>query len=227
MKQLFLWIKKPQTQYFKTLLAIIINIWLLIIFWKIFIIEGSSNIVSNNKLLSTIEEAWLYPLFSFFNLEVKGLDPDTIKMLILTFIIISVNLIVLAFNHMLILGVLIGLTRYLYKMYINIKDQVNIVNTSAVGFIINEINSQYNWVTAESNSISDFVINTVNANDNFRNITVNYLQEFSNIVTEAFVSEKITMQLKKSFDAYDQEFVFRHLYILLRLQLKIKFNVKI
>lgn len=46
------------------------------------------NIVNNNVLLSQIESV-LHPFLSYLNLDL--LDPNTLKMLILTFIILTAN----------------------------------------------------------------------------------------------------------------------------------------
>lgn len=128
LKKWFMIVKKPEYQYLKTMVAIIINVWLLIIFWKIFTLEDST-IVNNSVLLSQIESV-LHSFLSYLNLDLNVLDPNTLKMLILTFIILTANLIVLQFNHIIILGILIWLVRYVYKIYINHINAIKVVESA-------------------------------------------------------------------------------------------------
>jgi hypothetical protein len=55
----------------------------------------------------------------------KILSPSTIKLMIVTIIVITTNLMVLNFNGMagLILMIVLGIARYVYKMYININKE--------------------------------------------------------------------------------------------------------
>jgi hypothetical protein len=62
-------------------------------------------------------ETWTQPLLMYLGLDV--LSPSTIKMLIVTIIVIGVNITILHFNTMVILAIPIGIARYGYKSYTN------------------------------------------------------------------------------------------------------------
>lgn len=121
---------KNTIQITKILITIVVNTWLLIIFWKILLIENV-NVIGSNVALTKMQTI-MQPLLMYLGLDV--LSPSMIKMLIVTLIIITVNLMILNFNGMLGLIVSLGVARYGYKMYTN--------------YLINSENMQLNSINS-------------------------------------------------------------------------------
>ena len=165
LKSFFILIKKPEFVFFKTIIVIIINLWLLIIFWKISIIEGSHVINNNNnKLFSIIEKDIISPILVFFNVELSTVNPNIMYLLILTVIILIVNLLALEFSNMIILGFLIFLTRYLYKLYIIFINKASVINNIED---INNVNTVVNANKEHTTALIEPVIASTDVSSHF------------------------------------------------------------
>lgn len=101
---------------------IIINVWLLIIFWKILLIENI-NIIENNIILTKMQTK-MQPFLQILGLDI--LNPNTLKMVTLTIIVLFVNITIVHFNAIMLMVIPLGLARYMYKMYTNYL--INITN---------------------------------------------------------------------------------------------------
>lgn len=106
---------KNELQIIKLMVLIIINTWLLIIFWKILLIENI-NVIGNNVALTKMQTI-AQPLLMYLGLDV--LSPSMIKMLIVTTIILTSNLMILHFQGMVTMLITAILARYGYKSYTN------------------------------------------------------------------------------------------------------------
>lgn len=120
---------KKEISFLKIFVLIILNLWLLVIFWKI-ILLNDLNVINTNSLFNKATA-----LMSNF-LNIIGLDilqPNTLKMLVVTATIVGVNLLVLYFSYIIILATLGVLFRYSYKAYTNYL--INQENLSYFGFV--------------------------------------------------------------------------------------------
>lgn len=115
-----------EVQLVKIMALVTINTWLLIIFWKILLVENV-NVMANNVALTKMQ-TWLGPVLQLIGLDM--LSPSVIKLLIVTTIVIGSNLMVLNFNGMIAVIGLLGITRYGYKSYTNYL--INLENMSKV-----------------------------------------------------------------------------------------------
>lgn len=128
---LFNWYKinKKELQWTKLIIILIVNTWLLILFWKIFLIEGV-NITENNVILKKMETV-IKPALIYLGIDI--LTPSTIKLLIASLVIITANVGILYFNTILIVCIPLGIARYGYKMYTNyLINKENILNTEVL-----------------------------------------------------------------------------------------------
>lgn len=119
----FLKIYSKKLQIIKIMVLIIVNIWLLFIFWKIIVLDGLN--ITNNNIALTKMQTILGPLLQILGLDV--LSPNTLKMIIISIIVLTSNLAVLYFSQM-IAFILLGITaKYSYKAYYNYinKDTLN------------------------------------------------------------------------------------------------------
>lgn len=98
----------------KLIVLVIVNTWLLIIFWKILLVE---NVFIGNNVGLTKLNTVIQPVLMYLGLE--GLSANTIKMLIVTMIVLGVNITILHFNTVVVMVIPLGLARYMYKMYTN------------------------------------------------------------------------------------------------------------
>jgi hypothetical protein len=112
----------------KFTITIIVNLWLLLIFWKIIIINGSE-LANNNLMLNKISD-FLFPVLEIIGLN--ELSPNIIKMIIITLVILVINLLILYFNKMILLGISIWVAKYSYKSYT--KFIINEEQISYMGF---------------------------------------------------------------------------------------------
>ncbi len=106
---------KNELQIIKLMVVIIVNTWLLIIFWKILLIENV-NIIGNNVALTKMQTL-TQPLLQILGLDM--LSPSTIKMLMVTCLVLGVNITILHFNTVVLMVIPLGIARYGYKMYTN------------------------------------------------------------------------------------------------------------
>lgn len=105
---------KKEIQIIKILVIIAINTWLLIIFWKALLID---NVFMGNNIALTKMNTVIQPVLQILGLEV--LSPNTIKMMIISMIVITANLMVLHFQKMIMIMITGIIARYSYKSYTN------------------------------------------------------------------------------------------------------------
>lgn len=113
----------------KLVILIIINLWLLVIFWKILLMSDNAIITNNNQALAKASMV-LQPVLSLLGIDI--LTPNVLKMLIITIFIIIANLSVLYFSQMAVVVLLSLLARYSYKSYTNYL--INKENIDYMGF---------------------------------------------------------------------------------------------
>lgn len=106
---------KNEILFLKVLVLIIVNTWLLIIFWKVLLINNVNMVVNNVSF--TKMNTLLQPVLMYLGLDM--LSPSTLTLLMITVIVIIVNLTILNFQGMLGVGVLLVIARYGYKSYTN------------------------------------------------------------------------------------------------------------
>lgn len=124
----FMKTNKNEIFMLKFIIVIIINIWLLFIFWRIILLNGLN--FNNNNVFLTKMNTVMQPLL--FALGIDYLSPNTIKMIMISIVILGVNLSVLYFNQMALLIISIGFARYGYKSYSNYL--INQENMHYMGF---------------------------------------------------------------------------------------------
>lgn len=105
---------KQELQIIKIMVLIAINTWLLIIFWKTLLIE---NVFMINNVGLTKMQTVIQPVLQILGLEM--LTPNMIKMLMITTIVITANLMVLHFQTIISIMITAIIARYGYKMYTN------------------------------------------------------------------------------------------------------------
>lgn len=130
------WLKNNRTSIngVKLFGLLIINTWLLILFWKIFMLEGI-NVVGNNIALTKMQTL-MQPVLMYLGLEM--LSPSSIKLIIFSTIVITVNIIVLNFNKVVILSIPLGIARYGYKMHSNYlisQENIAVMNQKALEIV--------------------------------------------------------------------------------------------
>lgn len=119
----FMKLHRVEIKNTKLFLLIIVNIWLLLIFWKILLISDAS-IINNNATLTTAI-VLLQPIISILGIDV--FSPNMLKMMVLTFIVMATNISILYFNQVASIIVLTVFARYGYKSYTNyLKNQDNL-----------------------------------------------------------------------------------------------------
>lgn len=121
----------------KLVILIIINLWLLVIFWKVLLMSDNAFITNNNVALTKASMV-LQPVLSLLGIDI--LTPNVLKMLIITIFIIIANLSVLYFSQMAMLVLLSFLARYSYKSYTNYL--INKENLDYMGFKSAELSVQ-------------------------------------------------------------------------------------
>lgn len=126
----FKWYKEHSVgiKNIKLILLIIVNLWLFAIFWKILIITDTG-IINNNQVLNKATLIF-QPILSILGIDI--LTQNMLKMIILMFIVIFINLSVLYFNQMACIIILTIFTRYSYKSYTDYL--INKENLSYLGF---------------------------------------------------------------------------------------------
>lgn len=106
---------KNEILYVKILTLIIVNTWLLIIFWKVLLINNV-NMIGNNVAVTKMNTL-LQPVLMYLGLDI--LSPSTLTLLMVTFIVIISNLTILNFQGVMGAAILLGISRYGYKSYTN------------------------------------------------------------------------------------------------------------
>lgn len=183
----------------KIMVLIIINIWLLFIFWKIIALDGFN--ITNNNIALTKMQTMLGPLLQILGLDV--LNPNILKMLIISMLIVISNLAVLYFSQMLAFLILGISARYSYKAYINYinKDTLNyygfekIVNLTEQekAAILNDFITENgikdpNVIGYLQNKINN--INCINKNELILNINNNLLDYKQQILSKIILQQK-------------------------------------
>jgi hypothetical protein len=105
---------KNEIQSIKILVIIAINTWLLIIFWKTLLIDQA--FMGNNVALTKMNTI-MQPMLMYLGLDV--LSPNTIKMMLISMIVITANIMVLHFQTMIMIMITAIIARYSYKSYTN------------------------------------------------------------------------------------------------------------
>lgn len=106
---------KNEILFVKVLTLIIVNTWLLIIFWKVLLINNV-NMIGKNVAVTKMNTL-LQPVLMYLGLDI--LNPSTLTMLMITGIVIMANLTILNFQGMIGVAILLGISRYGYKSYTN------------------------------------------------------------------------------------------------------------
>lgn len=149
---------KNELHIIKLMVVIIVNTWLLIIFFKILLIENE-NIIGNNVALTKMQTL-TQPLLQILGLDM--LSPSTIKMLMVTCIVLGVNITILHFNTVVLMVLPLGITRYGYKMYtnylinsknrsLNVKNRGNITKSKNIG--TSTYSNKYKYMSEYSNKL--------------------------------------------------------------------------
>lgn len=128
LKNLFILYKNhiKEVQLIKIIALVIINTWLLIIFWKILLVD---NVFIGNNMALTKMNTVIQPVLMYLGIDM--LSPSVLKMIIITTIILGANIMVLNFESIILMIIPLGLARYGYKSYTNyLINSENIVNTA-------------------------------------------------------------------------------------------------
>lgn len=153
----------------KIIVLVMINMWLLFIFWKIIALDGV-NIINNNIALTKMQTI-MGPLLQVLGLDV--LNPNTLKMIIISIIVVTSNLAVLYFSQMMAFLILGITARYSYKAYYNYinKDTLNYYGFEKVAVDL----TNQEKITILNNFIQENHINDANV--------IGYLQNKINTLT--------------------------------------------
>lgn len=122
---------KNEILFVKVLGLIIVNTWLLIIFWKVLLINNV-NMVGNNVAVTKMNTL-LQPVLMYLGLDI--LNPSTLTLLMITFIVIMANLTILNFQGIVGVAILLGIARYGYKSYTNYlinKENMTVMSTEII-----------------------------------------------------------------------------------------------
>lgn len=106
---------KNEIFWLKIILFFIINMWLLIIFWRIILLEGI-NFKNNNIVLNKMNTIY-QPILMALGFDV--INPNTLKMITISIIVFFTNISILYFNQVVGLLIIGFITRYSYKSYTN------------------------------------------------------------------------------------------------------------
>lgn len=141
---------KNELQIIKILVIIAINTWLLIIFWKTLLIDQA--FMGNNVALTKMNTV-IQPVLQILGLDV--LSPNTIKMIIISMIVITANIMVLHFQTMIMIMITAIIARYSYKSYTNYL--INNENMMQIG---SQMPNQASQITQKVVEQAPIVINT-------------------------------------------------------------------
>jgi hypothetical protein len=119
---------KSELLFIKVLILVAINTWLLIIFWKMLLIENV--FIGNNVALTKINTI-AQPVLQILGLDI--LNPNILKMIIISIIIITANLMVIHLHTMVMVLITGIIARYGYKSYTNyLINNENIATASQI-----------------------------------------------------------------------------------------------
>jgi hypothetical protein len=141
---------KNEIQIIKIMVIIAINTWLLIIFWKALLID---NVFMGNNIALTKMNTVIQPVLQILGLEI--LSPNTIKMMLISMIVITANLMVIHFQKMIMVMITAIMARYGYKSYTNYL--INNENMMQIG---SQMPTQASQITQKVVEQAPIVINT-------------------------------------------------------------------